>query len=105
MNLFHFRGVPAGLTAVLFAIVARIMGSVTDGGAVMGLAVAFVLMVAGGFAAFMPLLTLFLLTVISTRWGWRRKQRLGVAEKFGGRRASQVLANLGVAACCALPVI
>ena len=105
MNLFHFRGVPAGLTAVLFAVVARIMGSVTDGGAIMGLAVAFLLMVCAGFAGFMPLLTLFLLTVLSTRWGWRRKRRLGVAERTGGRTASQVLANLGVAACCAAPVI
>jgi uncharacterized protein (TIGR00297 family) len=105
MNLFHFRGVPAGLIAILFAVVARVMGSVTDGGAIAGLAVAFVLMVAAGFAGFMPLLTLFLLTVLSTRWGRRRKERLGVAERSGGRDGRQVLANLGAVTCCALAAL
>jgi len=105
MNLFHTRGVPAALIALLFAVVARIMGSVSDGGAIVGIVVAFVLMMAAGFAGFLPLLALFVLTVIATRWGWRRKQRLGLAERTGGRKGSQVLANLGVSACCALPVI
>ena len=45
------------------------------------------------------------LTVISTRWGRRRKERLGVAERRRGRNASQIVANLGVAMLCALPVI
>jgi uncharacterized protein (TIGR00297 family) len=81
------------------------MGSVTDGGAIAGVLVAFVLMLAAGFSGFIPLLMLFTLTVISTAWGYKRKQRLGVAEHKKGRKASQVLANLGAAALCALPVI
>jgi uncharacterized protein (TIGR00297 family) len=81
------------------------MGAVTDGGAMAGVVAAFVLMLAGGFAGFIPLLTLFLLTVISTRWGYERKQRLGVAERRRGRSASQVTANLAAATACALPVI
>jgi len=105
MNLFHTRGVPAGLIALLFAVVARVMGSVTDGGAIAGIAVAFILMITAGFAGFLPLLTLFALTVVATRWGRRRKERLGLAERSGGRRGSQVLANLGAAGCCALPVL
>lgn len=105
MNLFHLRGVPAGLIAVLFALVARILGSVTDGGAVAGLVIAFIMMLAAGFAGFMPLLTVFLLTVLATRWGWRRKERLGLAERSGGRTAAQVAANLAAAAFCALPVL
>lgn len=104
-NLIHARALPAAVVAVVFAIVARIMGSVTDGGALTGLLVAFILMLAGGFAGFIPLLTLFLLTVISTRWGYGRKLRLGVAERKRGRTASQVLANLGAAAACALPAV
>ncbi len=68
------------VVAVGFAILARAMGSVTDGGAIAGVLVAFVLMLAGGFSGFIPLLTLFVLTVISTAWGYKRKQRLGVAE-------------------------
>jgi uncharacterized protein (TIGR00297 family) len=91
--------------AIGLAVLARVMGSVTDGGALAGAAVAFVLMLADGFSGFIPLLTVFLLTVITTRWGHRRKQRLGVAERKRGRTASQVIANLGAAALCALPVI
>ena len=105
MNLFHFRGVPAGLIAILFAVIARIMGSVTNGGALAGLLIAFILMMAAGLAGFIPLATLFALTVLATRWGWRRKERLGLAESSGGRTAAQVLANLGAAACCAVPAL
>lgn len=96
---------PAGVIAVGFAILARGMGSVTDGGAVAGVLVAFILMLAGGFSGFIPLLALFALTVVSTAWGYKRKQRLGVAEHRKGRRASQVLANLATAAVCVLPTI
>ena len=95
----------ASVVAVGFAILARAMGSVTDGGAIAGVLIAFILMVASGFPGFAPLLALFLLTVISTRWGYRKKQRLGVAERKRGRTASQVIANLGVAAACALPAV
>ncbi len=105
MNLLHARVVPAGLTAILFALVARIIGAVSDGGALAGIVVAFILLVTAGFSGFVPLLTLFLLTVLATRWRRRRKERLGLAERSGGRTASQVLANLGAAACCALPTL
>ena len=105
ISLFHSRGLPAAVVAIGFAVVARAMGSVTDGGALAGVVAAFVLMLAGGFAGFVPLATVFLLTVITTRWGRRRKERLGVAERRRGRTAAQVIANLGVATLCALPVI
>lgn len=105
MNLFHARALPAGVVAVVFAILARVMGSVTDGGAVAGVLVAFVLMFTTGFVGIVPLLTLFLLTVISTGWGYKRKQRLGVAEQKRGRNASQVAANLAAAAICVLPLV
>jgi len=105
MNLLHARAVPAGLIALLFAVVARILGSVSDGGAIAGIAVAFILMSTAGFAGLVPLLVLFVLTVFATRWRRRRKERLGLAERSGGRTGSQVMANLGAAACCALPVL
>jgi len=88
-----------------FAIMARAVGTVTSGGALAGVVVALVLMMAGGLAGFLPLLALFLLTLISTRWGYRRKQRLGVAEHGHGRSTSQVIANLGPAMLCALPLV
>ncbi len=43
------------------------------------------------------LLALFLLTYAATKFGRRRKEAMGTAEERHGRRASQVLANLGVA--------
>ena len=43
----------------------------------------------------MPLLTVFLLTVISTAWGYKRKQRLGVAERKRGRTTSSVRESWG----------
>ena len=98
-------GVPAAVVAIGFAVVARFMGAVTDGGAMAGVLVAFVLMLAAGLPGFIPLATVFLLTVITTRWGYARKQRLGVAERRRGRTASQILANLCAAALCALGAV
>jgi uncharacterized protein (TIGR00297 family) len=45
-----------------------------------------------------PVLVVLLLTSMATRFGRRHKERLGTAEKRHGRRASQVAANLGMAA-------
>ncbi len=104
-SLIHARVLPAAVVALGFAVMARIMGSVTDGGAIAGIIVAFGLMLGAGFQGFVALLTVFLLTAIATRVGHRRKQELGVAERGTGRTAAQVFANLGAATCCALPVI
>jgi uncharacterized protein (TIGR00297 family) len=46
------------------------------------------------------LVTLFVLTFAATRFGRKKKERRGVAEARSGRRASQIVANLGVAALC-----
>ena len=51
-----------------------------------------------------PLIVLFLLTFLSTRAGKLRKAKIGLAEKRKGRSASQVIANLSVAAFCVSPV-
>jgi uncharacterized protein (TIGR00297 family) len=48
--------------------------------------------------ALIPVLAVFLLSSIATRLGREKKERLGTAEKRQGRNASQVAANLGVAA-------
>lgn len=104
-ELIHTRGLPAIVVAFGFAIVARILGAVTDGGAIAGILIAFVLIMAAGLPGFVPLVAVFILTLVSTRWGHARKARLGVAERRRGRTAYQVLANLAPAAMCALPVI
>jgi len=101
-SLLQSRGLPAAVVAIGFAVIARSMGAVTDGGAMVGVLVAFVLMFAAGVSGFVPLAAVFLLTMVTTRWGYARKQSLGVAERRRGRTASQILANLGAAALCAL---
>lgn len=105
-SFLHSTGLPSAfVVAIGFALVARGMGAVTAGGALVGVIVAFVLMRAAGLLGFVPLMTVFLLTVITTRWGYERKQHLGVAERRRGRKASQILANLGAAALCALAAL
>jgi uncharacterized protein (TIGR00297 family) len=58
----------------------------------------------GLHTALWPLLALLMLTFSATRFGRRRKEALGTAEARRGRRASQVAANLGVAALAGIPL-
>ena len=92
--------IASGVT-VGFTLLARWLRGVTDGGAVAGAAICFLLYLGAGPAGFLALVALFVLTWLTTRWGYQKKQRLGVAEKREGRRATQVLANLGMAGLCA----
>jgi uncharacterized protein (TIGR00297 family) len=85
-----------------FAVSARRLRAVTLSGAVAGGVLAFLLFVAGGYGAFAALIAVFLLTWITTRTGHQRKRQLGTAEQGGGRSASQVIANIGVAAAAAV---
>ena len=48
----------------------------------------------------LPLVLLFILTFLATRFGRARKEARGLSEPRTGRRASQVIANLGIAALC-----
>jgi uncharacterized protein (TIGR00297 family) len=87
---------------IAFAALGRLVRGVTTGGAVAGAVVCFALLWAAGLGGFAGLLTVFVLTWISTRIGYARKQRLGTAEPRAGRNALQVLANLGPALLCAV---
>ena len=87
----------AGAITVAFAVIAKLARSVTTSGALVGWAMSFVLFVCGGPTAFAALATVFLLTLLSTRFGYRQKQELGTAERRTGRTGSQVTANLLVA--------
>ncbi len=90
-----------GLLTLIFTALARWVRGVTNAGALAGAACCFILYVGGGPGAFAALITVFALAWITTRLGYQRKQKLGIAEKRDGRNASQVLANLGVATACA----
>jgi uncharacterized protein (TIGR00297 family) len=89
-------GTAIAVTAV-FTVAARWLRGVSASGAAAGALVSFLLYVSAGPGAFVELVTVFVLALIATRFGYSRKQRLGTAEKSEGRTASQVFANLGVA--------
>ena len=114
MNLFEFLfptgwvgaspsrlGMAVGIT-LGFTVLARVLRGVSPSGAVAGGAICLLLFVATGPVAFTALASVFVLAWMSTRAGYSRKQKLGTAEKRDGRTASQVMANLAVAAGCAL---
>jgi uncharacterized protein (TIGR00297 family) len=88
--------------SIAFAALAFSMGAVSLSGAAAGALVCFLLCAGGGFSALAALITVFALAWLSTKIGYQRKQRIGTAEKIEGRNAYQVLANLGVAALCAI---
>jgi uncharacterized protein (TIGR00297 family) len=81
-----------------FAVLARALRGVNRSGAPAGGLACFLLFAGAGPTAFATLATLFLMTWVSTRLGYRRKLALGLAEHREGRNAWQVLANLTVAA-------
>ncbi len=91
----------AAAFALAFAWLAWRIRGVTISGAIAGACICFLLLVGAGPGAVVALGTVFALTWISTLLGRQHKQRLGTAEAKTGRRASQVLANLGIAAICA----
>lgn len=91
----------AFLVTLAFATVAWRIHGVDRSGAIAGGVICFVLFAGGGPGAFVGLVAVFILAWASTRVGYRRKQEQGTAESKTGRKASQVLANLGVAAGCA----
>jgi len=58
----------------------------------------------GWRTALFPLIVMLILTLTATRIGRAHKESLGTAEERRGRKASQVAANLGVAALAAIPL-
>lgn len=93
-----------GLSAIL-GIAAYNLRAATAGAAMMGMLINASLMYATSTyhsapwtTAAIPVIMVFLLTFAATRVGRARKERLGTAELRVGRKASQVAANLGMAA-------
>jgi uncharacterized protein (TIGR00297 family) len=91
--------------SIAFALIAWFLRAATPAAALIGGMICLLLTLWTGLtkesplrSALTPLLTLFMLTFLATRAGRKRKSELGLEESRRGRRASQVLANLGVAA-------
>jgi uncharacterized protein (TIGR00297 family) len=100
---------PALLPAIglpfALALLAWALRAITAAAALTGAFLTFILCLAAGPVALLPVLVVFLLTYYSTRIGRRKKERLGTAERRRGRDALQILANVSVAAICAAPLI
>ena len=96
---------PAVGLAVAFAFLAWGLSAVTAAAALTGIVLTVILCLAAGPAALIPVIIVFLLTVVTTRIGRRKKERLGTAEPRRGRGAPQSLANVSGAAICAAPLI
>lgn len=91
--------------SVLLGLVAWKMRSATVGAAAAGAAITASLMYSTAIVpyepwhtAIVPVLAVFVITSFATRLGRAKKERMGLAERRVGRSASQVAANLGVAA-------
>jgi len=109
----HTSEVAAALLLSLgFAVLVRILRAATLPAAAMGFLVCFILSqspvvwtelspVPILHPAIPALVALFVITFAATKYGRAKKEARGVAEARAGRRASQVIANLGVAALCA----
>ncbi|MDW5265415.1 MULTISPECIES: DUF92 domain-containing protein [Acidobacteriaceae] len=95
------------LLSVGFAVLVWLLKAATRPAAAIGLVICMVLAEprqAGAeinSAALAALIALFVLTFAATRFGRAKKEMQKLAERRGGRRASQIVANLGVAALCA----
>jgi uncharacterized protein (TIGR00297 family) len=96
---------PAIGLSVALAFIAWGMRAITIAAALTGVLLTVILCLAAGPAALLPIIAVFLLTVITTRIGRRKKERLGTAERPRGRGTLQILANVSVPAICALPLM
>ncbi|MBV8891779.1 MAG: DUF92 domain-containing protein [Acidobacteria bacterium] len=88
----------AALVTLIFSALAYRVKAVTRSGAAAGAIVSFAIYVSAGVGAFAALVSLFLIAITTTRAGYSRKQQRGTAESSQGRSASQIVANVGIAA-------
>lgn len=98
------------VASIGFALIAWLLRAATPAAALTGGMICFLLTLWTGSAtksplhsALTPLLTLFVLTFLATRAGRKLKAVRGLEESSKGRRASQVIANLGIAALLSNP--
>ncbi|MEK6371840.1 MAG: DUF92 domain-containing protein [Acidobacteriota bacterium] len=87
----------------ILAVVGYLIRSVDLSGLVAGWFLGCVVIVGGGPAMYVALLTFFIIGTASTKLGYARKSAAGLAQEKGGRRgAGHAIANVGVAALCAV---
>ncbi len=92
--------------SIAFGLIVWLLRAATPYAAVTGaiIAACLYLRTPGWRTALFPLILMLILTLAATRIGRAHKENLGTAEARHGRKASQVVANLGVAALAAIPL-
>jgi len=85
------------------AVAAYRARSVSASGAVAGALIGTGILAGGGWGAYAVLWSFFLIGTLASRFGYRKKERLGTAQaKHGRRGAEHVVANCSLAAAIAL---
>lgn len=94
---------PAAIAAnVAVATAGYFARTVTVSGAVCGAMLGIAILLTAGWGGWLLLLATFVMAVVTSRLGLRRKRLLGIAEARGGRRgAGNAFANTGMAAAAA----
>jgi uncharacterized protein (TIGR00297 family) len=89
----------------LLAFAAWALRSVNVSGLIAGIVLGTIVVIGAGVSLYYPLLAFFVIGTLATKLGYGRKARAGLAQEQGGRRgASHAIANVGVAALCAIAV-
>lgn len=89
----------------VLAIAGYFARSVSVSGAIGGWFLGATLILGAGWPMYVALLAFFVIGTATTKLGYARKARLGLAQESGGRRGfSHAFSNAGVAAICAVAV-
>ena len=89
----------------VLALVGYFAKSVNVSGALGGWLLGAILILGAGWPLYVALLAFFILGTLTTKLGYQRKAKLGLAQEEGGRRGfSHAFSNVGVAAICAIAV-
>lgn len=89
----------------VLAIIGYLLRGVNLSGLITGWLLGTIIVIGGGSALYLPLLAFFIIGTLVTKLGFRRKASAGLAQEGGGRRgAAHAIANVGIAALCAIAV-
>ena len=97
--------VPWLLVNAVLALAGYFLRSVNFSGALGGWFLGATLILGAGWPMYVALLAFFILGTATTKLGYARKEKLGLAQEGGGARGfSHAFSNVGVAAICAVAV-
>lgn len=97
--------IPWLIANAVLALLGYFARSVNFSGALGGFILGAILILGAGWPLYVALLAFFIIGSATTKLGYARKARAGLAQEGGGRRGfSHAFSNVGVAAICAIAV-